>query len=192
MSSFLSRRVHRRQADAIQLLISFPLQQEWFALPIQVAQRVVPLQQVYGRAANGILGLTRYQNQEIVVLDVRSRIFSSPLPDLLPAVTGEGPVAQPHLLIIDRLSGYAPAAAQCDRVPDELVGIRLEAPPVLRRVPRSAFSPIPATYLIESGIRCVSALVQSGELEPPLFFLNLEQLLQVRSLPASSPSSPTL
>ncbi|WP_225913953.1 hybrid sensor histidine kinase/response regulator [Leptolyngbya ohadii] len=56
-----------------------------------------------------------------------------------------------------------------------------------RQLARSAFAPIPPTYLVESGIRCVSALVKPSETEPPLFFLNLEQLLSVRSLPATSP-----
>ncbi|WP_088893415.1 hypothetical protein [Leptolyngbya ohadii] len=114
-----------------------------------------------------------------MVLDIRSRLFSKPLFAVLPAA-GEtasalATIAQPHLLILDWS--------------EELLGIRLEAPPVLRRVARSAFAPIPPTYLVESGIRCVSALVKPSETEPPLFFLNLEQLLSVRSLPATSPPS---
>jgi chemotaxis signal transduction protein len=175
MPSFLSRRTLHRRSDALQPLITFRLQQVWFALPIQVAQRVVPLGQVYGHSANGSLSLTHYQNQEIVVLDIRSRVFSHLSLEIPPAneksVAITTAIAQPHLLIVDYRDG-------------ELVGIRLDTPPVLRRVPRSAFSPVPATYLLESGIRCVSALVTPAESEP-LFFLNLEQLFEVRSLPAS-------
>ena len=182
MSSFLSRRVLHRRSDAIQPLITFQLQQLWFALPILVVQRVIPLQQVYGHSANGSLSLTHYQNQEIVVMDIRSRIFTDLSPTLPAADSEEMPAAQPHLLILDYREG-------------ELMGIRLDALPVLRRVPRSAFAPVPPTYLLESGIRCVGALVTPADSEP-MFFLNLEQLFEVRllqsatpqeSLPASSP-----
>ncbi|NJR61659.1 MAG: hypothetical protein HC769_24185 [Cyanobacteria bacterium CRU_2_1] len=70
----------------------------------------------------------------------------------------------------------------------ELIGIPLDSAPSLRRVPRSAFAPLPPTYLTEGGVRCVSALIVLNPKEAPLFLLNLDQLLQSRStLPITEP-----
>ena len=72
-------------------------------------------------------------------------------------------------------------------VNSEAIGIPLNSPPSLQRVPLTAFRPLPPTYLAEGSIRCVSALIVSktaSEIEaslppePPLFLLNLDLLLQ--------------
>ena len=72
---------------------------------------------------------------------------------------------QRHLMIVEDIQG-------------SLIGVPMDSPPTLRRVPKSAFSPIPAIYLAEGNIQCVSALITVSENEPPFFLLNLDQVLQ--------------
>jgi chemotaxis signal transduction protein len=146
----------------------FRIRQDWFALPIQFAQRVIPLGLVYGAPQGGV-SLTRYQDQEIPVIDVEYRVFGG---------VEDRPVfnIQRHLMIVQDAQG-AP------------VGIPFEAQPTLRRVAKSAFAPVPAVYLAEGNIQCVSALIQVAEDEPPLFLLDLDQLLQRVSLAPAIESS---
>jgi chemotaxis signal transduction protein len=141
--SRISRRIANRRAEPLQKLIAFQIRQVGFALPIQLARKVVPLGVVYGAPIGG-LSLTRYQNLEIPVIDATFRLFGES------DRANETPHDQRHLLIVlDARS--------------EPMGIPLDAPPTLRRAPRSAFAPIPAAYLATGNIRCVSALVHVAE-----------------------------
>lgn len=174
MSLSLSRRASHR-SEATQQLIVFRVWQEWFALPIQVAYRVIPIGQVYGACPQGSVSLTRYQDQDVLVLDVQRRIFGEKTPSLLPGHTPDemNPLPERHLLLLHSPEG-------------ELVGIPLDHAPILRRVPVSAFKPVPPMYLAEGTIRCIGAIVVTPEGEPPLFLLNPAQLLQnPTALPAS-------
>lgn len=163
-----SRHGFPRRREATQQLIVFRILYEWFALPIRIAYKVVPIGQVYGSNGADDIRLTRYQNQDVLILNVRHRIFGEKANQaLLPSAddTQVKPLPERHLLLICTPQG-------------ELIGIPLENPPALRHVPESAFAPIPATYLAEGSIRCVSALVTVAENEPPIFLLNPNQLLQ--------------
>lgn len=60
------------------------------------------------------------------------------------------------------------------------IGFPLDAQPMLRRVPESAFTPLSATYLAEGQLRCVKCLIVSAPEQPPIFLLNLDQLLQAQ------------
>jgi chemotaxis signal transduction protein len=170
--SRISQRLANRRAEPLQKLIVFRVRREWFAVPIQFAHKVVPLGLVYGASEGGI-SLTRYLDQELPVIDVERRIFghgvdlSSQM--LLPGDAARSiPGDQRYLMIVEDQEGL-------------LIGIPLDSPPTLRRAPKSAFSPIPAVYLAEGSIRCVSALITVSESEPPFFLLNLDQLLQRRA-----------
>ncbi|MBI4785113.1 MAG: chemotaxis protein CheW [Oscillatoriophycideae cyanobacterium NC_groundwater_1537_Pr4_S-0.65um_50_18] len=184
MSSSLSRRLANRRAEATQKLIVFCIHQTWFTLPIQAAEKVVSLGQVYGAPDGQGLRFTHYQDRQILVIDAKERIFGrreaikliapQQTAELQPSPNADLPVFPPaYLLIVQDLQG-------------ESVGIPLDSQPTLRRVPLSAFKPLPTAYLVAGNIRCISALVVI-KAESPLFLLNLEQLLQVqtRSLPAT-------
>ncbi|MCU0565378.1 MAG: hypothetical protein MUF49_02130 [Oculatellaceae cyanobacterium Prado106] len=190
----MPKRLAKRRAEALQPLIVFQMRQESFALLIQCAQKVIPLGTVYGTPEGGIR-LTRYQNREIPVIDIESRIFTTPRPNPVQleasrisptdtngymngytngytnggrnesTVDAVDVLPQPHLLIVDNLQG-------------DPIGIPLPSPPTLRRVPIAAFAPLPALYLSNSPIRCISALVHTNETEPPFFLLNLDQICQ--------------
>lgn len=179
-SPLTSRRSTRRQAVATQQVIVFRLIDQGFALPIRAVQRVILMGNVYGAPQGGGVSLTLYQDQELLVIDPRHRIFkgtpsqdSSETAAVLPMV--DLPVApfahekthteQRYLLIVQSSKG-------------KLVGLPIEEPPTLQRVPESVFSPLLSDYISEGNIRCVSALIIQNQDQPPLFLLNPDQLVQ--------------
>jgi chemotaxis signal transduction protein len=174
--SRISQRIANRRSEPLQKLIVFRIRQEWFAVLIQFAQKVIPLGLVYGAPQGGI-SLTRYQDGEIPVIDIERRIFGNAVNLSLTSASPEGngsseqnfpqPVLENHryLMIVQDMQA-------------SLIGIPMDSQPMLRRVPKSAFSPVPEVYLIEGTIQCVNALITVSENEPPFFLLNLDQLLQ--------------
>ena len=185
MSTQLSLRSQRRsrKAEFKHQLIVFRLRQECFALPIQAAQKVIALGNIYGGGVGGEMGLTLYQGREIPVLDIQQRIFGTASP----------PAGQP-LLPQSKASLPEPSADMTDpAVPQRFllivqmdaettIGFPLDSQPMLRRVPESAFVPLSAAYLNEGQLRCVRCLIVSAPEEPPLFLLNLDQLLQTKPI----------
>lgn len=190
-----SRRNPKQKAEPTQKLIVFWLQQEWFAVPIQFAHRVVPMEQVYGTCDGGGMGLMLYQGQELYVLDIKQLVFrqqNMPQPAQAPSLPSSnrgvqaqatGATGDRSTAAIDPPRGYMLILQNSQ---GELVGIPIDNQPKLRRVRESAFMPVPSAYLIEGNIRCISALVVPSPEEPPLFLLNLTQLVQPQSaLPAT-------
>lgn len=184
--SRLAARAAHAKADAKQQLILFSLQGEWFALPIVAAQKVIPLGDVYGSSHGFGTGLTHYLGHDIPVIDLKQKIFINSSQSRL--LLGDSPSAfesnadesnadassEKYLLIVQNIQNR------------ELIGLPIDAQPTLRRVPQSAFAPIPPTYLSDGKIRCISALIKGDSVNPPAFLLNLEQLFQPQTaLPAS-------
>lgn len=177
MTLFTSRRSAKRQKhQATQQLLIFSMQQEWFALPIQAVYRVIFTEHIYGAPHGNGMGLTRYENEEIPVIDIKSRIFGE-ASQQNPSLNSSEVTPGRYLLIIQDVQG-------------ELVGIPLDSQPSLRRVPESAFTIPPSSYLAQGNIRCISALVVLGDDQPSLFLLDLKQLTQ--SSLSSPPSLPLL
>jgi purine-binding chemotaxis protein CheW len=170
-SSLKLRRVYRQTA-ATQQLLTFQLRQDWFALPVQVVQKVIAIDQLYGSATDFSSGLTFYQDRDISILSMEQRIFGESrdrklLPSSADSNSSRAAPALPSsqfLLIVQTLQG-------------EFVGLPLTNPPILRRVAESAFAPVPSVYLAEGRIRCVSALVTPEQDNQPLFLINLDRLL---------------
>ncbi|MDJ0702613.1 MAG: chemotaxis protein CheW [Leptolyngbyaceae cyanobacterium MO_188.B28] len=177
--SRLSRRTKQKSTEPFHKLIVFKVRQELFALPILAAHKVVELGKIYGNVQGGTAGLTRYQDRELPVIDIEQRIFGTSLNPLLPgssetqALSKQASPSNPslrHLLII--------------RLPlGDLIGLPLSESPQLRRMPESAFAPLPAIYREEGIIRCVNALITPSAKEPSIFLLDLNQLLPNRSRP---------
>ena len=167
------RRSPASKARATQQLIVFRIENEDFALPIRAVLKVIPMGKVYGAHGGAGIGLTLYQDQELIVIDVKNRIFREPpsqdFPggNLLPQFT-EKPreVAERFLLIIQDSQG-------------KQVGLPIEAPPSLQRVSEEAFSPLTSNYINEGNIRCISALIIRHNDESPIFLLNPHQLIPV-------------
>jgi purine-binding chemotaxis protein CheW len=183
-SPLTSRRASNRKAEATQQLIVFRLNNEGFALPIRCVHKVIPMGNIYGGREGDGVGLTLYQDQELLVIDGYHRIFrrasSSDSPATDQSLPHKGQEEQPDmtsagfLLIVQSPQG-------------KLVGLPIDSPPSLQRVPESAFTPLTSTYMAEGNIRCASALILQQNDEPPLFLLNPEKLVgSQQALPGST------
>lgn len=173
-SPLTSRRSSRRQrAEATQQLIVFRLLDVGFALPIRAVLKVIPMGKIYGAPGGTGVSLTLYQEQELIVIDVGRRIFKgggiddssySNLRHQAEEALHHSSL-QRYLLIVQ--------SSSC-----QLVGLPIEEPPSLQRVPSSAFAPLSASYISEGNLRCVSALIKPNNDEAALFLLNPDQLVQ--------------
>ena len=172
-SPLTSRRSARRNTVRSQQLIAFHVRKEGFALPIWAVQKVIPMGKIYGAPQGAGVSLTLYQDQELIVIDVERRIFrEAPSLDSSSSTLGKSCAygmndtnQGGYLLIVQSSQG-------------KQVGLPIEEPPSLQRVPESAFAPLTKDYLSEGNIRCVSALIKLNNDEPPLFLLNPDQLIQ--------------
>lgn len=181
-SPLTSRRASTRKNGATQQVIVFRLEDEGFALPIRSVLKVIPLSPIYGASIGSGVGLTLYQDQELLIIDVEHRIFRGvpsknlTLPSIPPQEQEELPdiTVQRFLLIVQNSQG-------------KLVGLPINSPPSLQRVPESSFTPLTSTYMAEGNIQCVSALILLHNDEPPLFLLNPEKLVQpFQALPGTT------
>ena len=167
-SPLRSRRFAARQTEATQQLIAFRLRQEWFALPVHAVQKVAQMGKVYGDPQGTGISLTKYQNKELLVVDVGHRIFAeAPNPDLASEVVKNSSdlTQQRFLLIVQSDAG-------------EVVGLPIDSQPAIRRVPGSAFTPLPEAYMVQGNIRCISSKMIQLTNQPPLFLLDPNRLAQ--------------
>ena len=178
LSPLRSRRLAQQQTEATQHLLVFRIRQELFSLPTKSVQKVLPMPNVYGDPQSTGVSVAIYQDKELLVVDVGRRIFRETIPQpLSPSTSNSSVVPQPKdskeqrfLLIVQSSQG-------------QLVGLPIDSLPLLRRVPESAFAPLPSGYTSEANIQCVSSLmVQSQGDEPPLFLLNPDQLAQPQQI----------
>jgi purine-binding chemotaxis protein CheW len=107
------RRLNAHQTEATQQLLAFRLRQEWFALPIDDVQKVVQMGKVYGDPQGTGISLTKYQDRELLVIDVSQRIFA------------EAPSANTNLNEVTQVRFLA--IVQGDT--GELVGLPIDSPP---------------------------------------------------------------
>ena len=171
-SPLTSRRSARRNAVRSQQLIVFHVRNEGFALPIWAVQKVIPMGKIYGAPQGAGVSLTLYQDQELIVIDVERRLFrEAPSRDLSSSILGKSCAFGMN----DANQGGYLLIVQSSQ--EKKVGLPIEEPPSLQRVPESAFTPLTKDYLAEGNIRCVSALIKLNNDEPPLFLLNPDQLI---------------
>ena len=164
-----------RQVEATQQIIAFRLRQHLCALPINMVQKVVTMGKVYGDINLTGVSLTLYQDKELLVVDVGHRIFREAPQDLSLSSSSSAHdqkdfILQRYLLVVQNSQG-------------EVIGLPIDSSPILRRVPESAFAPLPPAYISETNLQCVSSLVIQTLEEPPLFLLNPDQLLIVPKFP---------
>ncbi|MBD0266724.1 chemotaxis protein CheW [Pseudanabaena sp. FACHB-2040] len=171
-----SRRAARRNLKAlprapIHQMITFPVRQDWFALPIQTAQKVVPLTAVHSSGHAHGLGLILIDGHRVPTIDLERHIYRDVPQAVLPAVGYSAKLPLPELIdprhvVIIKLPQLA-----------EVLGLVVSHAPVLRRVPQSAFAPISVAFLSMSQMRCVNAVISLPQQEDPIFLLDLEQVL---------------
>ena len=170
-SSLTPRRSASRTTIITHRMLVFQLRQEWFAIPLTAAQKVIWMGELYGASRETGVSLTLYQEKELLVIDPEHRIFGQTDQHLLPVITdGTSSIVpsiatQSYLILVPNLQGG-------------IVGLSIKQQPALRRVPQTAFAPIPPAYITEGKLRCVNAIIIQKSEQPPLFLINLEQLLQ--------------
>ncbi|WP_299490362.1 chemotaxis protein CheW [Acaryochloris sp. IP29b_bin.137] len=167
-SSVRSQRGANRNTEATEQLIAFKLRGEWFALPVAVVQKVIPMGKVHGDPNHTGISLTLHQGQEITVVDVGHRIFNEEAQFSLDHATPiqepqKGQALQRCLVLVHTPEGG-------------VVGVPIDSQPAIRRAGKSQFAPLPSSYLDRGNIHCVSSMiVDDGGLEP-LFLLDPQQL----------------
>ncbi|MEM8805236.1 MAG: chemotaxis protein CheW [Cyanobacteria bacterium P01_G01_bin.38] len=176
--SRLRRSKAHQQLRKTQQLIVFQICQDCFALPIQAVARVVSIGDTYGDPHEIGASVTVHQGQEMTVLDVGRHVFGEP------SHQPQHPLP-PSADEADTLSGYLIVAKTLH---DTLVGLPVKAQPTVRRVPLSAFNPLPLDYVAKVNIQCVSSLVIEPD-QQPLFLLNTELLSQIRPQLQSTPQA---
>ncbi|HEY9761199.1 MAG TPA: chemotaxis protein CheW [Trichocoleus sp.] len=171
----ISRRVSRRlkalPASPQHQMITFPVRQDWFALPIQMAQKVFPLSALEGNGSIHEVGMLALEGQQIPLVDLEQHIYRDiPRAVLPPAEGGAKGITKAwvdprHVLLI-----------RLPQIPEPL-GLIVSETPLLRRVPQTAFGPVPGVFLAMSQMRCISAVITLSDQATPIFLLDLNQVL---------------
>lgn len=187
----LSRKALRRNHKLtpkvpVHQMITFLVRQDWFALPIQVAQKVVPLAAVRSSTGSQGQGLILVDQQRLPTIDLEQHIYRDlPLPPLI------GPTAAAAAAGPTPLAANVVAFPQPSEIPDdprhvlivrlpqmsESLGLVVSQTPMLQRVPETAFSPVSTTFLALSQLRCVNAVISLAGQEAPIFLLDMTQVL---------------
>ncbi|MBD2233641.1 chemotaxis protein CheW [Phormidium tenue] len=146
-------------------LICFPLRQAHFCLPLAMAQRVMSRS---GAEASLTPGLIQLQGAQVPVVDIVPWLYHKAplLPGQVIHPGGTTALAQPDQTIL---------VIESSRLGH--LGILVDDTPTLKRARQSAFSPMPAAYLIAHHLQGINTLVSLGGSEPPLFLLDVDQLL---------------
>lgn len=188
MATPLSLRTLRsKPIEATRQLIIFPLQDEQFALPLSVVEKVMTVDHLYAQVAGSDIAMAVAQNQDIPVIAIHQRIFGSSVDGSVPPRGVEGDRSTPTPTPLQLAARYLLLVYDAYGEP---IGLPLVNPPTLQRVPESAFKPISATYQATGSIRCLSGLIVVAPDSRPIFLLNLAQLLQPQhALPSSRVNS---
>jgi len=177
------RALRAKPVEATRQLLVFPLRQEQFALPLAVVHKVIQVDRLYAQQDGAETAIALDHNEQIPVLNLQQRIFANAAtptkcleadtPINTQTVIGNPATRQEsgnfstsqYLILVYSLQG-------------DIIGLRVEGPPTLQRFTESAFKPLSALYQQEGGIRCISGLILPAGDRPPIFLLNLAQVLQ--------------
>jgi chemotaxis signal transduction protein len=171
-SPLRSRRLAARdRVEQTQRLITFKLDTETFAIPLDRVYKVTTFDRSYGDPNATGVSLTTYQGRELVVVDVGHRIFgraaqilpSSPKPTLSNSANIDLQVAK-YLLVLQP-------------EPDRLVGLPIDSPPSIQSLSVSAFQPLPELYRQHSQIHCVSGFAIATADLPAIFLLDIAAIV---------------
>jgi chemotaxis signal transduction protein len=150
-----SRRFADRASEVTQKYVTFAIRQYWFALPIQVLQRV-SLCKAGDEATFSEAGLITQDADEFQPIDLEQKIF--------PAVAFknlENPTQKSCLIL------FKSAA-------DRIFGISIDAQPKMQRVAQSQISPLSEAIDDLPHLRSVCSSVIQLDGTAPIFLLNLD------------------
>jgi chemotaxis signal transduction protein len=179
-SPLRSRRLAARQTEATQRLITFRLEGEIFAIPLDRVHKAITLDaagerlghRLYGDPQGTGVSLIAYQGRELVVIDVGHQIFGK-TQQILPVDRAKRPtaVASTSKAEVGYLLILQPE-------PDRLIGLPIDSPPSIQSLQISAFQPLPAIYQQYRNIHCVSAMSIELADRPAMFLLDVTALGQ--------------
>ncbi|WOB45406.1 hypothetical protein HNI00_21440 [Thermoleptolyngbya oregonensis NK1-22] len=177
------RALRSKPVEVTRQLLVFPLRRELFALPLAIVHRVIEIDRLYAQQEGMGTAIALDHDQNIPVLNLQQRIFantSTSTQCLEPGTqidpqevtkystleqTFSNTVTTRYLILVYSLQG-------------DVIGLQIDGPPALKRFTESAFKPLSVLYQQEGGIRCVSGLILPTDDSPPIFLLNLAQVLQ--------------
>ncbi len=180
LPTLLSRRFEAREIDNTQQIIAFILARDWFALPILEIQKVIPLETIAGDSGDRGIGITIYEDREVLIVDVAKQIFNqSSTPRQREATTERSPSRSTSTiesyLSNDRAQRYLVLLKD---EADNIVGLPIDSQPVMYRVHPSDFKSLPETYLASGNIQCISSQIIDLPDRPLIFLLNRQQLIE--------------
>ncbi len=162
LSPLQSRRFNRQSKQKTLQIITFRLDQEWFALMLEKINKVILLNQIYGDPKGTGISLTTYQNQELVVIDVGYKIFGN-TPNYQTIIDKFKQKTEPYYLII------------LENSQKEKIGLPIDSPPKIKRVSETALKPLPQIYLKRENIKCLSSNIIELQDESPSHFFVLDK-----------------
>jgi chemotaxis signal transduction protein len=171
-SPLRSRRLATQQkVEATQRLITFKLNVETFAIPLDRVHKVATIDRLYGDPHHSGVSLTTYQGRELVVIDVGHRIFGRGV-QVLPASGHHrdrlDPIGDPDVvkyLVILKADN------------ERLVGMPIDSTPSIQSMQISAFQPLPAIYQQHGNVRCVSSFSIDSPDRPSIFLLDVDAIV---------------
>lgn len=167
MAIYTPRRSRRAAAKAptvpTERFITFKLETETFALPLDRIHKVTTLDKLYGDPNCTGYSLTNYQGRELVVIDVAQRIFGRKLPAAEQLVPSNNPPIVKYLLILNTA--------------EQLLGLPIDSSPSIQSLSRSAFQPLPEIYRQHSNIHCVSSLAIKTPDRSAIFLLDIDAIV---------------
>lgn len=167
-SPLRSRRLNPQKREVTQRLITFKLRKENFAIPLEQVQKVTTIDRVYGDPKGSGVGLTIYQGQELVVIDVGQRIFGDEPCDY----SSQDNSDREDTKLDTATKGGAKYILILQLPNNSQIGLPIDSSPTLQSVPLSAFKDLPALYAEHGNIHCVSSLSIETSDRPPMFLLD--------------------
>ncbi len=162
-STLRSRRFEARATDNSQQMIVFMLASEWFALPILAIQKVIPLGTIAGDPSGRGIGITTYEKQEVLIVDVAKLIFNQSDTSVSSSLDEE---MQRYLVLLLNDT-------------NKIIGLPIDSQPVMYRISPSDFKALPEEYLASGNIKCISSQIIALSDRQIIFLLNPQQLSEI-------------
>jgi CheW-like domain len=153
-----SRRFADRASEATQKYVTFAVRQYWFALPIQVLQRVSSCN-AGDEATPSEAGLTTQDSDEFQRIDLEQTIFPTAAFKNL-----ENPTQKSCLILFKSAT-------------DHTFGISINAQPKMQRVAQSQISPLLEAINDSPHLRSVCSSIIQLDGAAPIFLLDLDKLI---------------
>ena len=152
-----SRRFADRASEATQKYVTFAIRQYWFALPIQVLQRVSSCKE------SNEVSLIAQDSDDFQRINLEQKIFPAVASATLDFKGLEAPKQKSCLIL------FKSAA-------DHTFGISIDAQPKMQRVAQSQISPLSEAIDDSSSLRSVCSFVIQLNGTAPIFLLDLDKL----------------